>query len=99
MTHEEVLDEINVLYERLNNPKDIENGCYSFTDGEYAEALEILIDYYEVGLIDELEKIKAEILEEDSECLYEEDYIYCSGLEKAMVILDNHISELKGGAE
>lgn len=61
MTHEEVLDEINVIYERLSHPEDCENGVYSFRDGNYLEALEILIDYYEVGVIEELEKIKEEI--------------------------------------
>ncbi len=56
MTHEEVLDEINVIYERISHSED-------FVDGNYTEALEVLIDFYETGLIEELEKIKAEIKE------------------------------------
>lgn len=101
MTHEEVLDEINVLYERLQSLEDCEGkyvGCgyCSFNDGRYLEALEILIDYYEVGLIEELEKIKEKINSEDVNCRYEEDYIYSSGLQKAIDIIDNYIEELKG---
>ena len=100
MTHEEVLDEVNVLYERLSHPKDIENGCYSFDDGNYLEALEILIDFYETGLIEELEKIKAEIKDlslfhndifkethSKSPMRMKEDFIE---------IINKHISELKG---
>ena len=92
MTREEVLDEINVLYERISNPEDCENGCYSFSDGNYTEALEILIDYYEVGLIEELEKIKKEALEG----LYNLPCDFNYGIAFCTDILDNHISELKG---
>ena len=98
MTKEEVLDEANVLYERLSNPKDIENGCYSFTDGYYTEALEVLIDYYEVGLIEELVKIKAEIQKYISENKNSDD-LYLSGCGDgayhALAILDKHIKENK----
>ena len=47
--------------------------------------------------IDELKKLKEELGEEDSDliCLYEEDYMYSAGLQKAIEIIDNHISELK----
>ena len=95
MTHEEVLDEVNVLYERLSNPKDIENGCYSFTDGNYTEALEILIDYYEVGLIEELEKIKADF-EELANDEWNIQVGASKGLECAIDLIEDKISELKG---
>ena len=94
MTHKEVLDEVNVIYERLSNPKDIENGCYSFSDGNYTEALEILIDYYEVGFIEELEKIKQEIQSiialadsrgEGTKLAYQ-----------CQIVINERISELKG---
>lgn len=94
MTHEEVLNEVNVIYERLSHPEDCENGVYSFRDGNYLEALEILIDYYEVGLIEELEKIKQEIQSiialadsrgEDSKLAYQ-----------CQIVINERISELKG---
>ena len=47
-------------------------------------------------LQEELEKIKAEINLEDIDCQYEEDYVYSGGLQKAIEIIDNRISELKG---
>lgn len=43
-----------------------------------------------------LEKLKVELNGEDSDCQYEEDYIYSGGLQKAIEIIDKHISELKG---
>lgn len=46
--------------------------------------------------IDELEKIKAKINLEDADCQYEDDYVYSSGLQKAIEIIDNRIAELKG---
>ena len=86
MTHEEVLDEINIVYERISHSED-------FVDGNYTEALEILIDFYETGLIEELEKIKAEI----SKCPIEVDYpeIYINQ-EYIYKILNDAMSELKG---
>ena len=75
MTHEEVLDEVNVIYERLSHPEDCENGVYSFRDGNYLEALEVLIDYYEVGFIKELENQKTgywiRLIEDYPECDFE----------------------------
>ena len=95
MTKEEVLDEINVLYERISNPEDCENGCYSFSDGNYTEALEILIDYYEVGLIEELEKIKANF-EELANDEWNIQVGATKGLECAIDVIEDRISELKG---
>ena len=87
MTHEEVLDEVNVLYERISNSED-------FIDGNYTEALEILIDFYETGLIEELEKIKSEILFSELDNI---EYIaYWKALKHCYEIVDKHISELKG---
>lgn len=96
MTREEVLDEINVLYERISNPEDCENGCYSFSDGNYTEALEILIDYYEVGVIEELEKIKAEIMSIGN---WREHYEMPIAYLSCLTIVEHHISELKGEQE
>lgn len=95
MNKEEVLDKVNVIYERISNGDGV-NENILFSDGNYTEALEVLIDYYEFGFIEELEKIKAEINEEDFDCHYEEDYVYSSGLQKAIEIINNHIAELKG---
>ena len=47
-------------------------------------------------LEEELEKIKAKINLEDVDCQYEEDYVYSSGLQKAIELIDNRIEELKG---
>ena len=99
MTHEKVLDEVNVLYERLQGLEDCEGkylGCgrCSFNDGNYIEALEVLIDYYEVGLIEELEKIKTEIqglIDFEESCCGNTTLGYqCLG------VIDDKISELKG---
>ena len=49
-----------------------------------------------IPLEEELEKIKSKINLEDVDCQYEEDYMYSSGLQKAIDIIDNHIAELKG---
>ena len=43
MTREEAIAELSVLYERLSNPKDCEDGCYSWEDGRYVEAVDIAI--------------------------------------------------------
>ena len=43
MTNEEALDELNVIYERLSHPEDCEQGVYSFRDGDYLEALDMVI--------------------------------------------------------
>ena len=96
MTHEKVLDEVNVLYERLQGLEDCEGkylGCgrCSFNDGNYIEALEVLIDYYEVGLIEELEKIKAEVIELSYNC-----EIATVDRYRVEKLIDNHIFELKG---
>ena len=86
MTHEEVLDEINVIYERISRNED-------FNDGNYLEALEVLIDYYEVGVVEELEKIKAVLYEtavkrSDGKFYYLRD-------EWIDEYLDKHINKLK----
>lgn len=89
MTHEEVLDEVNVIYERISN-----NENNLFSDGKYIEALEILIDFYEIGLIEELEKIKAEIEKLE---YYDFDCNLVLPAWKVYDIIDNYIEELKGG--
>ena len=58
-------------------------GCINYNSGKYM-------------VIEELEKIKSKINLEDVDCQYEEDYVYSSGLQKAIEIIDNHIAELKG---
>lgn len=82
MTHKEVLDEVNVIYERISqHSKDYDS---AWSDGNYTEALEVLIDYYEVGLIEELKKIKEKI---DLEC---------DSVDSALDIIIDRIHELKG---
>ena len=44
MTREEAIAELSVLHERLSNPKDYEDGCYSWKDGRYVEALDMAIE-------------------------------------------------------
>ena len=50
-------------------------------------------------IVKELEKIKEKINSEDVNCRYEEDYVYSSGLQKAIELINNRIKELKGGQE
>lgn len=86
MTHEEVLDEVNVIYERISqHSKDYDS---AWSDGNYTEALEILIDYYEVGLIEELEKIKGKMT--DLEKLEDVTFIKCN-----IMLRDNEIKEYR----
>ena len=47
-------------------------------------------------LEDELDKLKEKINSEDVDCQYEYDYVYSSGLQKAIEVIDNRIEELKG---
>ena len=49
-----------------------------------------------IQLEEELDKLKEKINSEDVNCQYEDDYVYSSGLQKAIDIIDNRISELKG---
>ena len=51
------------------------------------------------SFIDELEKMKEKINSEDVNCQYEEDYVYSSGLQKAIELIDNRLEELKGEQE
>lgn len=44
MTMEEAIAELSVIWERLSHPEDCENGCYSFRDGDYLEALDMAIE-------------------------------------------------------
>ena len=44
MTREEAIAELSVIWERLRHPEDCENGCYSFRDGDYLEALDMAIE-------------------------------------------------------
>ena len=44
MTRDEAIDELSVICERLSHPEDCENGCYSFRDGDYTEALDMAIE-------------------------------------------------------
>lgn len=48
------------------------------------------------NLIEELKKIKDKINSEDVDCQYEDDYVYSSGLQKAIMLIDNRIEALKG---
>ena len=90
MTRQEVLDEVNVIYERISN-----NENNLFSDGKYTEALEILIDYYEVGFIAELEKIKVNF-EELANDEWNKQVGADKGLECAIEVIEDRISELKG---
>ena len=47
-------------------------------------------------LEEELDKLKEKINSEDTNCQYEDDYVYSSGLQKEIDIIDNRIAELKG---
>lgn len=47
-------------------------------------------------LEDELDKLKEKINSEDVDCQYEYDYVYSSGLQKAIEVIGNRIEELKG---
>ena len=96
MTHEEVLDEVNVIYERISN-----NENNLFSDGKYTEALEVLIDYYEVGLIDELEKIKQEFEEIKGTRMniYTDQAESSVSMKELRKLFDKHIAELKGEQE
>ena len=44
MTREEAITELSVIWERLSHPEECENGCYSFRDGDYIEALDKAIE-------------------------------------------------------
>ena len=44
MTREEAIAELSVIWERLSHPEDCENGCYSFRDGDYLEAIDMAIE-------------------------------------------------------
>ena len=44
MTKTEAIAELSVLHERLSNPKDCEDGCYSWEDGWYVEAIDMAIE-------------------------------------------------------
>lgn len=90
-----------------------ETARYEKLTGESAEHIPIIkIGAYLDGVdkgIEELEKLKAEINEEDEKGIYfeckewiegrpcDEDYFY--GLKRAIMIIDKHISELKGEQE
>lgn len=56
----------------------------------------IVHEYCRQKIVEELEKIKSKINLEDADCQYEEDYVYGSGLQKAIEIIDDRIAELKG---
>ena len=47
-------------------------------------------------LEDELDRLKEKINSEDVNCQYEEDYVYSSGLQKSIEVINNRIEELKG---
>lgn len=47
MTREEAIVELSVIWERLSHPEDCENGCYSFRDGNYLEAIDMAISVLE----------------------------------------------------
>lgn len=49
MTREEAIAELSVLHERLSNPKDCEDGCYSWEYGWYAEAVDMAIEALKGG--------------------------------------------------
>ena len=95
MNKEEVLDEVNVIYERISNYERYKDKNNLFNGRNYTEALEVLIDYYEVGFIEELEKIKAEIKANRDEWIKGQDAEWHT-YDRCLYIIDNRISELKG---
>ena len=61
MTREEAIAELNVLHKRLSNPKDCEDGCFSWEDGWYVEAIDMAIEALSVAnLKEEFESADAE---------------------------------------
>lgn len=70
----------------------------STRNGKPCEFDEERIDINDL-IIAELEKIKEKINSEDVNCQYEDDYVYSSGLQKAIELIDNSIKELKGEQE
>ena len=65
MTREEAIAELNVLHERLSNPKDCEDGCYSWEDGWYVEAIDMAIEALSQPIVAKCYEI-------------DKDRIYCS---------------------
>ena len=77
---------------KIHYNKDFE--CYMVAECHKTNVIEL--DGVQLIPITELENIKTEINEEDIDCQYEEDYVYSGGLQKAIEIIDKHISEPKG---
>ena len=65
MTREEAIAELSVIWERLRHPEDCENGCYSFRDGDYLEALDMAIEALSAPIVAKHFDIQS-------------GYIYCS---------------------
>ena len=92
MTDEEALDWLESRKEHY----ELDDECQ-----ELAEALGIGIRALEnqKSIIEELEKIKAEIEKEREEMASVKDWGRYYGLNMSLEIVDNHISELKGEQE
>lgn len=87
MTREEAIAELNVLHERLLNPKDCENGCYSWEDGWYVEAIDMAIE-----ALQEVQKHE-ETFEWCTDCKeYDKDNYCCHRWSK---MIRNTVEELK----
>ena len=85
-----IIDIDDKVYNDLKN-----RGLTGMLTGKECECMNEAI-YNGTPLEEEIEKIKDEIEEEDSDCQYEEDYVYNGGLQKAIEIIDRHIFKLKG---
>ena len=77
---------------KIHYNKDFE--CYMIAECHKTNVIEL--DGVQLIPMTEIEKIKTKINLEDIDCQYEEDYVYSGGLQKAIEIIDNRISELKG---
>lgn len=102
MTREEAIAELNVLHERLSNPKDCEDGCYSWEDGWYVEAIDMAIEALSADTTQgEWIKHKGEWIDLDfyptkyecSQCHYYVDEGYDS------IFCPNCGARMKGGTE
>lgn len=77
---------------KIHYNKDFE--CYMVTECHKTDNIEL--DGIKLIPITEVEKIKEKINLEEIDCQYETDYVYDSGLQKAIEIINREISKIKG---
>lgn len=87
MTRQEAIAELSVLHERLSNLKDCEDGCYSWEDGQYVEAIDMAI-----------EALSAEAVQgECRTCKRSSDYLWKNGEEGTRCPIEEHYALPKDG--